>query len=109
MLLRSGAAAFIPATIIMIQAVATRIGSKELTWSPLFMVIWSLYLRHLVCLGHPSTSHGFVEVHQGLEEDTLGLGVLKLGIEEAPFGIEDLDVAGVAIVKAQAGNMGIGL
>jgi len=69
---------------------------------------WSLYFRHLVCLGHPSSPHGFVKVHQGLEEDTLGLGVLDLGIEEASLGIKDFDAAGVAFVKAQAGNTGIG-
>ena len=67
-----------------------------------------MYLRHLVRLSHPSSPHGLVKVRQGLEEEALGLGILKLGIEEASLGIKDLDVAGVAFVKAQAGNTGIG-
>jgi hypothetical protein len=61
-----------------------------------------LYLRHLVCLGHSSSPHGLVKGHQGLEEGSLGLGILELGIEEASLGIKDFDVAGVAFVKAQA-------
>ena len=67
----------------------------------------TLYLRHLVRFSHPSSPHGLVEVDQGLEEDALGLGILKLGVEKASLGIEDLDVAGVAFVIPEPGNAGI--
>jgi len=59
------------------------------------------------CLDYPSPSHRFIKIHERQEEDSLGLGVGQLSIEETPLCIEDLYIARVAVVVAQTGSLGV--
>jgi hypothetical protein len=52
---------------------------------------------------HPPV-HCPVQVDQRLEERPLRLPIGELGIKEAPFGIDDLDVARITVVVAQSCN-----
>ena len=64
---------------------------------------------HLLRGGDPSPSHRLVQIDQRLEERTLGLPVGKLGVEEAPLGVEHLDVARVAVIVAEPRHLRIAL
>ena len=68
------------------------------------------YWRYsLACLFHdPAAAHRLVKVHQGLEENSLCLRPCELRVEKAPFRIEHLDVARVAVFKSQTCEAGVG-
>ncbi len=57
---------------------------------------------HFVRFDDPAAADRLVQVDHRLELDLLTLRVLQLGIEQAAFGVEDLDEAGVAVLIAQA-------
>lgn len=50
---------------------------------------------------HPAPAHRLVEVHQRLVDHRLGLGARELRVEERALGVDDLEVARVALVEPQ--------
>ena len=64
----------------------------------------ALFLRrldaHFIRFRNPATAHGLVQIDHGLQLRLLGLRVLQLNVEQAAFGIEHFDEAGVAVIVA---------
>ena len=58
-------------------------------------------------LGYPASPHGLVKVDNGLEQRALSLNIGKLHFKEAPFSVQHLDVAGIAVVEPEPCQAGV--
>src|SRR5262245_57961551 len=61
--------------------------------------------RELFRLDHPTAAQRLIDVDEREMKLGLRLGDLDLGLEETALRVEYLDVAGVAVVVAQAGKL----